>query len=84
MQFASHEVQGLFSKLPKDWLLKCSLNNNGYFRVHFIASCLQTINSDQEQGEMGIFCSNSDGFMRWTDSGWIISFNVEILGPSVY
>ena len=47
MQFACREVQGLFSKLPKDWLLKCSLNSNGYFRVHFIASCLQTINSDQ-------------------------------------
>ena len=63
MQFACREVQGPFSKLPKDWLLKCSLNSNGYFRVHFIASCLQTINSDQEQGEMGILCSDSDGFI---------------------
>ena len=29
-QFACREVQELFSKLPKDWLLKCSLNSNGY------------------------------------------------------
>ena len=63
MQFACLEVQGLFSKLPKDWLLKYSVNSYGYFRVHFIASCLQTINSDQEQGEMGILCSDSDGFI---------------------
>ena len=83
MQFACRELQELFSKLPKDWLLKCSVNSNGYFRVHLIASCLQTINSCQEQGEMGILCSNSDGFMRWTDSGWIITFNVDIHGPSV-
>ena len=32
-------MKGLFSKLPKDRLLKCSVNSNGYFRVHFIASC---------------------------------------------
>ena len=63
MQFACCKLQVLFSKLPKDWLLKCSLNSNGYFRVHFIASCLQTISRDQEQGEMGILCSGSDGFI---------------------
>ena len=56
-------MQGLFSKLPKDWLLKCSLNSNSSFRVHFIASCLQTIDSDEEQGEMGILCSDSDSFI---------------------